>query len=359
MKNYIVMPCLNEVGYVERAIASLVGPSANVPAGTTLIVVDNGSTDGTVELLADIEREYRGRVLLVHEPRRGFVPPRATGVNTAAAAAAKTGVSARDVLVLQADADTVYQPGYVAIMEDAARGRHGYILEGAAKYPPDFLRDHGDYVFAERLVDAGIESSEAADEDDVVIDDKISAYRLSDYIRWGGLVEEQDDRGDQIHAETTRMYIRARLAMGAAKHRVNPAGAASSRRRIVENPRYQFATLGFPREASWANAARAGLGKIEIDQFGKSVRAGLEPEAVFLRRAHLLALFRYFPAILLTAQEQAHRLLDEADVAAVMARVARMDPEQLANRPGAAIVALLRLIETDPDLFLADRPGSS
>lgn len=351
MMSIVVMPCLNEVHYVDHAIASLLGAAADAPLDAQLVVVDNGSSDGTLDLLSDVAKSFAGRVHILEERRRGFVPPRDTGVRAAAAIADNLGLPPEDVLILQADADTIYQNGYIAIMERAAEGTAGFIFEGAAKYPWDFATGHPDYVRAERLVDLELESGEASDEDDVVVDDKICAYLLSDYVRWGGLQEETDDRGDQIHAETTRMYIRARLESGATKCRVNPAGAASSRRRVAENPRYQFATMGFPREASWSKTITAVWKPVEIDIFGKAVIAGLEPQAVFLRRAHLLALFRFLPAALLAAQSRPHPLLAQADVAAVVSHMPRWSVDELTNGPGEAIVTLLRLIDTNPELF--------
>lgn len=355
MMSIVVMPCLNEVHYIDKAITSLLDAAADAPPDAQLVAVDNGSSDGTLDLLTCIAKSFAGRVHIVEERRRGFVPPRDTGVLTAAAIAARLGLPPKDVLILQADADTIYQSRYIAIMERAAEGTAGYIFEGAAKYPQDFATDHPDYVRAERLVDLELESGEASDEDDVVVDDKICAYLLSDYIRWGGLHEEVDDRGDQIHAETTRMYIRARLESGATKCRVNPAGAASSRRRVAENPRYQFATMGFPREASWASTIAAVWKPMEIDIFSKAVIAGLEPQAVFLRRAHLLALFRFLPAALLAAQSRPHPLLAQSDVAAVLSHMPRWSVDELAKGPGKAIVTLLRLIDTNPELFALAR----
>lgn len=351
MLSIVVMPCLNEVHYADRAINSLLGTESDAPPDAQLVAVDNGSSDGTLELLNDIAKNLVGRVHIVEEPRRGFVPPRDTGVRTAAVIAARLGVPPEEVLILQADADTTYQNGYIAAMKSVAEGTFGHIFEGAAKYPMDFAADHANYVRAEQLVDLELESGEAPDDDDVVVDDKICAYLLSDYFRWGGLREEIDDAGDQIHAETTRMYIRARLKNGATKRRVNPAGAASSRRRVAENPRYHFATMGFPREASWARNIAADWDPIEIDVFAKRVITGLEPQAVFLRRAHLLALFRFLPAALLNAQARPHSLLAHADVAAVVSQTPRWSIDELAECPGEAIVTLLRLIDSNPQLF--------
>lgn len=347
----VVMPCLNEVDYVEAAITSLLGIESDAPQDTQLVVVDNGSSDGTLELLDEIANWFVSKVHIVEEPRRGYVPPRDTGVRTAATIAARLGVPSEEVLILQTDADTIYQKGYIAAMKAAAEGTMGQIFEGATKYPIDFATEHPNYLRAERLVDLELEGGEASDDDDVVVDDKICAYLLSDYFRWGGLQEETDDAGDQIHAETTRMYIRARLKSGAKKRRVNPAGAASSRRRVFDNPRYQFSTMGFPRETSWAKAISTGWDYVNVDTFAERALSGLEPQAVFLRRAHLLALFRFLPALLLSAQSRSYPVLAKADVAAVISLIPSWNIQKLAENPGRVIVTILRLIDSNPELF--------
>ncbi|WP_125613970.1 glycosyltransferase family 2 protein [Specibacter cremeus] len=55
----VVLPCLDEAGALPRVLAAL-------PAGFRAIVVDNGSTDGSGELAAQLG------AVVVREPRRGF-----------------------------------------------------------------------------------------------------------------------------------------------------------------------------------------------------------------------------------------------------------------------------------------------
>lgn len=351
MLTFIVMPCFNEALYVEQAIVSLLGPGESSSAGAHLVAVDNGSTDDTLPILEAIRRRHPERVHIVEEPLRGFVPPRRSGVRAVTQLSAGMALTPRDILVVQADADTVYGSGYVAAMEAAARNVEGVILEGATRRPAEFAIAHADYVAAERLVDTALEHLEAADEDDVVVDDKICAYRLSDYLQWGGLFEETDEVGDPIHAETTRMFIRAKLAMGARKLRVNPAGAASSRRRVIDDPRYQFATMGYPRERSWHARVTSQWAPVGVDDFGKSVLSGNEEYAVQLRRAHLLALFRFLPALILTAASEDSELLRQPDVETALAHIPSRSSSELSERPGLAIMDVLRLVDSQPELF--------
>ncbi len=351
---FVVMPCLDEVHYVGAAIRSLLQPARDGFPAALIVVVDNGSTDGSGELVEQLRREHPGRIQLVSELRRGYVPPRRRGVEHVEQFAASLGVAPHDVLVLQADADTVYKEGYVAAMQVASASTRGAMFEGATSRPPAFVREHPDYVAAERFVDLEMEALEIADQDDVVVDDKICGYWLEDYLRWGGLFDEWTTAGDPIHAETTRLFIRARLKEGATKVRVNPAGAFPSPRRIVEDPRYQFATLGFPRERSWARALTAGRDAIDVDSFARGVIRGFEPDAVNLRQAHLIALFRYLPAIIMRAGDTDRDRPHAPDILSAFGLLPVRTAGELEARPSLAIMDVFGLIDEHIGLF--ERP---
>ena len=96
------------------------------------------------------------------------------------------------------------------------------------------------YRALELEVDGRTRSLEVADSDEVLIDDKACGYRLSDYQRWGGLRREYLPDGSEIHAETSRMYLRALATAGAKRVRVERAGALTSARRIYEKPHAQL-----------------------------------------------------------------------------------------------------------------------
>lgn len=358
MLSFVVMPCLDEVGVVADAIASLgFIAEGGCPLGTHLVVVDNGSTDGTLRLLHGIRDGSRAPIHVVSEPVRGFVPPRRRGVEEAHAVAHAMGAVERDVLILQADADTIYRDGYVATMRDVAATSEGALFEGSTKPPADFVRDHADYLIAQRIVDEHTEPLDAEDEDEVVVDDKVCAFRLSDYLGWGGLFEEWAKTGDAIHAETTRMFIRARLRHGARKVRVNLAGAMPSRRKIAQDPWLQYATVGFPREASWTTSVRATAGApVGVDEFSSSVLEGKQGEAVFLRRAHQLALFRFLPALIARAGgREAFRPMPP-DVLSALAALPSRSGEEIAQAPGRTLLDVLGLIQRRRDLFFGPQP---
>ncbi|GAA0460238.1 glycosyltransferase [Sphingomonas molluscorum] len=353
MLTFVVMPCLDEVALVADAVTSL-GFSKNEdpPEAAHLIIVDNGSTDGTLRVLDDLQKRSPESVHLVTEPTRGFVPPRRRGVREAERLARTRGVQPEEVLILQADADTVYRKRYVTIMQAAAAEARGALLEGSTKPPLDFAARHPNYLAAQRLVDDETDPLNAEDEDEVVLDDKVCGYRLSDYLIWGGLFEEFTTIGDAIHAETTRMFIRARLRHCARKLRVNTAGAIPSRRKVRADPRLQYTTVGFPRETSWIEARAMGADRTrDIERFAAAVLQGREPEAVRLRRAHQLALFRYLPALVAEASGTRIRANWPPDVTAALAALPTFSADELANSPGTALLAVLHLIDVRPNLF--------
>lgn len=69
----VVLPCLDEA-------SALPGVLAAVPEGWAVVVVDNGSRDGSPELAARLGAR------VVHEPRRGYGAPVHTGIEAAATA---------------------------------------------------------------------------------------------------------------------------------------------------------------------------------------------------------------------------------------------------------------------------------
>src|SRR5256885_17262653 len=77
----VLMPVYNELATIEPAIGEVL--AADLPADAELVVVDDGSTDGTAELLDG--RDWGPRVRVIHHPvHRG----KGAAVRTALAAAA-------------------------------------------------------------------------------------------------------------------------------------------------------------------------------------------------------------------------------------------------------------------------------
>jgi glycosyltransferase involved in cell wall biosynthesis len=124
MKLSVVIPVYNEVGTIEE----LVGRVKAVELGLEkqLILVDDGSTDGTWEVLARLQREHPQVKVLQHERNRGK------------GAALRTGFAAADGdFVIIQDADLEYDPhDYPALL--------GPMLDG-----------HADVVYGSRFLGGG------------------------------------------------------------------------------------------------------------------------------------------------------------------------------------------------------------
>jgi glycosyltransferase involved in cell wall biosynthesis len=349
----IVIPCLNEERYIESAASSLGFGETGAPAADDvfLFLVDNGSTDRTPAVMERIASASRpGSVRILVEPERGFVPPRRRGAFAAADLVAELGIEPEDVLILQADADTLYLPEYSQRMWEALAGRQGFLLEGAIRRSAEFDAAHPEYRALERSIDDEMEAAGVGDNEEVIVDDKACGYLLSDYVRWGGHFREQDRLGGTIHAETTRLFLRARLRHGAVKIRVNPAQAESSRRRIIEEPALHFATSGFPREDAWVKAWRDRHPTAwTVDGFARSSDHPDVREACFYRRAHDLALFALLPWVV--GRAAGEPVPDDSRALRLLSLIPPLSAEELAERPAMALSAVLDAIDDFPEAF--------
>jgi glycosyltransferase involved in cell wall biosynthesis len=116
----VVVPCLNEEQNVVATCRSL-GFGVGGYHNGALILVDNGSTDHTLEVARNIQASARAEsVHVVEEQDRGFVPARARGVQVVCEVATARGLTNTSVLIIQADADTLYDSHYVELMIEAA-----------------------------------------------------------------------------------------------------------------------------------------------------------------------------------------------------------------------------------------------
>src|SRR5262249_744758 len=60
----VLMPVYNELATIEQAIGEVL--AADLPADAELVIVDDGSSDGTAELLDG--RDWGARVRVIHHP---------------------------------------------------------------------------------------------------------------------------------------------------------------------------------------------------------------------------------------------------------------------------------------------------
>lgn len=293
-----MMPCLNEEELLEESCASLgFGrlEKDHQPPEAVLILVDNGSTDRTLEVMEAIRRRSLiGSVLVVSEPERGYVPARHAGVAVAREMAERRGLE--DLLVLQADADTIYSDGYVTeMMRVGYAGDRDVILEAPAVAPRDFRLAHPGFQNACRDADSDILDL-ANDDHSIVVADAASGYFLSRYVQWGGHRREYTSSGDELYAETSQLFVRAKLH-GSARAPVQSL-AFPSRRKVVVNPGMYFATAGFPRETAWRRRwQEAHTSPIDLSAFEEIGSTVILRDLLPERQAHLVILFFVLPAL--------------------------------------------------------------
>ena len=295
MEIFSVIPCLNEEDCIAATCASLGFGDGLEPLGR-LVLVDNGSSDGTAKVMLTIQRASPpGHVLITQEHRRGYVAARRAGMAAVMAMAHRDQLPEEDVLVLQADADTIYLPGYIQTMVDAHCGGCGQLLEACAVTSREFNLEFPAFVQLCREVDSDMERWLAPEERQVVVDDKICAFLLHDYLAWGEHRDELDDRGQLVLAETSRLFMHAKSRSEVRRERVESAQALPSRRRLrTEAPGY-FACSGFPRLTQWIGAWGAPG---EAERFLHSPHSWPTlSRLVRSRQRHQLALFGLLPAI--------------------------------------------------------------
>ncbi|TFG81583.1 MAG: glycosyltransferase family 2 protein [Erysipelotrichales bacterium] len=109
MKLYVVMPVFNEVRTIEEIVARV----QSAPFEKEIVIIDDCSTDGTVDLLRKIADQSENIKVFYHDRNRGK------------GAALRTGVTQvkGDIVIIQ-DADLEYDPReYPKILEPILDGR--------------------------------------------------------------------------------------------------------------------------------------------------------------------------------------------------------------------------------------------
>lgn len=106
----IVIPCLNEAANLPRLLDRLLADSG----GADIVIADGGSTDGSLEIIADYRRRHR-TVHLLPNPRR----LQSAGINMAV-----TAMGRGKTWLLRIDAHCDYPRGYMAGLLDSAERHH-------------------------------------------------------------------------------------------------------------------------------------------------------------------------------------------------------------------------------------------
>lgn len=76
----VIMPCYNAASFVGEAVSCVMNQSY---PDVELIVVDDGSTDGSVDILQQLAAQYASRITLLFQDRMGPYPARNLGLEQA------------------------------------------------------------------------------------------------------------------------------------------------------------------------------------------------------------------------------------------------------------------------------------
>ena len=134
----VIMPCFNAERYLAEAVASALGQTY---PNVELIVVDDGSRDGSPGMAAEIERQYPGKVTVLHTARLGPYPARNEALRVA-----------RGDYIAFLDADDWWEPKALEKLYDAASTAHadvaycgwqnvGVGVKSAPFIPPAYEKD--------------------------------------------------------------------------------------------------------------------------------------------------------------------------------------------------------------------------
>lgn len=350
IQTVLVLPFLNEQKSLKITCQSLgfgINPN-QVPQDTTLILIDNGSTDGSLQVAASIkDSSPESSVIIGHESEKGYVPPRHKGNMLAQEYAEINGWNENEILILQADADTVYCENYVGLMTRVAQTfGTGNLFQASADYPLEFKQKFPEYIQICNEIDTQLERYFAPESIDVIVDDKLSGYILEDYFKWGCHQREYTSTGDEIHSETARLYIKSR-AYGSRKIQVEGALALPSMRKTVVEPALHFAAVGFPREKSWVEKWRREYqGPTTITRFCDQL---LNPEvqtAFNVRGLHIIALFNILPFHVAAAlNEQAEE--DDKIYRKCFPDLPNRTIDDVKNNPGIFFTDVFHLLDSE------------
>jgi glycosyltransferase involved in cell wall biosynthesis len=295
---FIVIPCYNEQFNIANTCYSL-GFGKNCASherSTTLVLVNNNSTDGTEQVLQQIKSASSpGDVFIHFEPLRGYVSARHSGNLFAREICNSNNWNIQNVLIIQADADTEYFHTYIDTIVDLSSVEGSNVLvEATVGYDAAFRAEYSSYLNFCKKVDNEVEQFFPTDwNEDVIVDDKVSSYRLNDYFNWGGHVSEIFS-DEKIYAETTRLYIKGK-STGARKVFTERTWAFHSSRKLLKNPSLQFITAGFPRVDHSLDQIIKDLSKISNEKSFESLFEEPTTKMIEERKVYSLALFSVLP----------------------------------------------------------------
>ena len=119
MRLSVLIPVYNESPYIKRVVEAVLRQNVEGVRSKEIVIVDDGSNDGSSEVLAGLARQFPQQIILVtHETNLG------KGAAIKTAAMQMTG----DVCIIQ-DADLEYDPkDYPLVLEPIISGRADCVL---------------------------------------------------------------------------------------------------------------------------------------------------------------------------------------------------------------------------------------
>jgi glycosyltransferase involved in cell wall biosynthesis len=116
MKLSIIMPVFNELSTLEAILKRV----ESVKLADEIILVDDGSTDGTRDLFPTLEKQYSDLRIILHDFNQGK------------GAAVRTGIqAARGDLILIQDADLEYDPRDIKLLLDPIEEGNADVVYGS------------------------------------------------------------------------------------------------------------------------------------------------------------------------------------------------------------------------------------
>ena len=109
MKNLVIIPTYNEVENITRLIPQVF---AVIPADAGILVVDDGSPDGTGKAVKDIQGQYAGRLSILERTQK-------SGLADAYITGFRWGMDKGYDVLCEMDADFSHKPEYLPAMWEA------------------------------------------------------------------------------------------------------------------------------------------------------------------------------------------------------------------------------------------------